>query len=191
VVARGPSTTEVWAKLILSADDAARIRDFFIVEFGTKPGRIVEKMHMTVYHSRRPMPGVIRLSEPASVRLPAAETRFMVMTPGGENPRAELDPGVLTVGIRVHRQCSAMPAVLEYRERLLSHESSRVLGSRAPSTRKSSAFGARSFQPHMSLLRPGSHMSRDLTLVGQQFRSTFGSLVFDRFEVEVVRKDVD
>jgi hypothetical protein len=179
--------TEVWAKLALSADDVARVHRFFTEEVGVKPNRLVERMHVTVYHSRRPMPSVRPLSESARVVLPAVETRFMVMAPGGENPRPELDPALLGVGIRVHRQSAALPEILEYRRRLLVCENRRVLGSRAPSTDKASAFGARAFQAHMSILRPGSHVDRDLTAIGKRFRESMGDLVFDGFAVDVVR----
>jgi hypothetical protein len=120
--------TEVWAKLILSDEDTARIRRFFVSEFGVKARRVLRNMHITVYHSRRPIRGVESHSEPARVILPASETRFMVMSPGGENPRPELDPFELTVGIRVHKQSSALPSILEFRRRLLKLETQRVLG---------------------------------------------------------------
>lgn len=189
--AKKAHTTEVWAKLTLSAVDCARIREFFISEFGITPRRVVRKMHVTVYHSRRPMPGLFPLTEPAHVVLPASDTRFMVMYPGGENPRPELDPASLTVGIRVHKQSVALPVILEFRRRLLTLENQRVLGTRAPSTDKSSAFGARAYQPHMSLLRPGSEIDRDLTTIGSRFREAIGGLTFHGFVVDVIRKARD
>ena len=113
----------------------------------------------------------------------------MVMYPGGENPRPELDPAMLTVGIRVQRQSAARATILEFRTRLTDHENRRVLGARAPSTDKSSAFGARTYQPHMSILRPGSEIDRDLKAIGERFRQTIGDLTFDRFVVDVVTKN--
>jgi hypothetical protein len=178
--------TELWAKLILSDEDTARIHRFFVSEFEAR--RVLRNMHITVYHSRRPIRGVESHSEPARVILPASETRFMVMSPGGEHPRPELDPSELTVGIRVHKQSSALPSILEFRRRLLKLETQRVLGRRAPSTDKSSAFGARFYQPHLSILRPGSEIDRDLSVLGRRFRETLGDLIFDTFAVDVVRK---
>ncbi len=97
-------TTEVWAQLFLCEEDCARIQDFFVSDFGVKPRCVVRNMHITIYHARRPMPGILSSAEPAHLVLPAGETRFMVMAPGGENPRSELDPGRRKVGIRVHKQ---------------------------------------------------------------------------------------
>lgn len=120
--------------------------------------------------------------------LAASETRFMVMAPGGENPRPELDPGKSKVGIRIHRQSSALPSILGYRDRLLSHETERVLGRRSPSTHRTNAFGARHFQPHMAILRAGSGVDRDLKVIGAPFREALNNLTFDRFAVEVVTR---
>lgn len=180
-------TTEVWAQLFLCEEDRDRIHEFFVSEFGVRARCIIRNMHLTVYHARRPMPGVVSISEPAEVVVPAPETRLMVMAPGGENPRPGLDPARRKVGIRIHKQSAAMASILAFRERLLRHETWRVLGARAPSTRRSNAFGARYFQPHMALLRPGSGIARDLKQIGVLFREKLGVLRFNCFEVEVVR----
>ena len=177
---------EVWAQLLLAEADCERIRAFLVDHFHLKLKFIPKKMHMTVYHARRPMRGVQSCVEPVSVVLPAEETRFMVMAPGGENPRPNLSPAHRKVGIRVQWQSSAMPAIQALRQRLIDHETPRVLGRRAPSTRRTNAFGARSFQPHMALLRAGSGVHRDLRLLGEPFRNTLGALHFDRFLVDVV-----
>jgi hypothetical protein len=113
----------------------------------------------------------------------------MVLAPGGENPRPELDPSKLKVGIRIHRKSAARATILEFRRRLFQHETRQVLGTRAPSTDLRSAFGARSFQPHMALLRAGSGIERNLTPLGAAFRSALSELTFDRFEVDIVRRN--
>jgi hypothetical protein len=181
-------TIEVWAQLLLCDQDCARIRDFFVSEFGLKRSSVVRRMHITVYHARRPMPGVTSVSETTRVVLPATETRFMVLAPGGENPRPELDPVNQMVGIRIRKQSAVLPVILEFRDRLLQHETERVLGSRAPSNRKRNAFGARHYQPHMAVLRAGSRIDRNLIRVGIPFREALGDLTFDRFAIDVVRR---
>jgi hypothetical protein len=185
---QGKSITEVWAQLILSGGDSHRVREFLMRECGIKASRIVGNMHLTVYYARRPMPGVVPSTEAASVVVPATETRFMVMAPGGENPRPELEPSRRTVGIRIHRRSGAMPAIIGYRERLLAYETTSVLGKRPPSDRRRNAFGARHFQPHVAVLRPGSGVARDLTKLGALFRTRVGELRFDRFVVDVVTR---
>jgi hypothetical protein len=146
-------------------------------------------MHITVYYARRPMPGLSPLVEDASVILPVVDTRFMVLAPGGENPREDLVPEKHMIGIRVRRQTSAMPIILAFRERLLRYETQRVLGRRSPSTNKVNAFGARWFQPHMVMLRPGSGIDADLTRLGEPFRELIGDLLFDRFEVKILQRE--
>jgi hypothetical protein len=185
VAARPELLTEVWAKLLLSRGDSHRVRAFFIAECGIKSHHVVSNMHLTVYYARRPMPGVLPLTEPARVVVPANETRFMVMAPGGENPRPNLEPSRSKIGIRVHRRSSAIPAILEYRQRLLTQETPTVLGRRPPSGRWKNAFGARHFQPHVTLLRRGSGIDGDLTILGRLFRNHLKNLVFDRFVVDI------
>ena len=176
---------EVWAQLYLSGEDSLRVRDFFVSEFGIKPRFVIRNMHITVYHARRQMPGVAPMSETAGVVLAASETRFMVMGPGGENPRPEVDPGQRKVGIRVHKQSAALPSILKYRDRLLKYETERVLGRRSPSTHRTNAFGARHFQPHMAILRAGSGVDHDLKIVGIPFREALGNLTFDKFAIDI------
>ncbi len=185
---RKKHTTEVWAQLTLAEDDSSRIRDFLTRECGIPPNRIVHRMHLTVYHARRNMPGVVTTSEAARVVLAAHETRFMVMAPGGENPRPTLTPANLSVGIRIHKQSEALKQILSFRDRLLKHELPSVLGGRRPSTRRRSAFGARHFQPHMTLLLPGNAVDRDLRPLGAHFRTALGHLTFDRFIIDVVQR---
>ena len=182
-------TFEVWARLILSQRDCDRIRDFLVFDLGVKPEFVVRRMHVTVYHARRPMFGLTPLTQRAHVVIPASETRFMVMAPGGENPRPNLDPAKRKVGIRIKRNTESMAQIIHLRERLLQYETRVVLGSRSPSTRRTSAFGARSFQAHMAILRAGSGIHGDLTGIGLPFREQLGDFLFDRFEVEVVRNE--
>ena len=57
VDAKKDNTTEVWAQLLLCDEDCLRVNDFFISEVGLKRNCIVRRLHITVYHARRPMPG--------------------------------------------------------------------------------------------------------------------------------------
>jgi hypothetical protein len=180
---------EVWAQLFLCDADSERLRQFLMDAFGVRSRSIVRRMHVTVYHARRLMVGLQPTVESVRIVIPADETRFMVMAPGGENPHPDLIPGDRKVGIRVQRRSIAMPHILGLRERLLKYETQDVLGSRRQSTHKTNAFGARSFQPHMTLLRAGNGVHHDLTTLGTPFRDNVGDLTFDRFEIDVVRRD--
>jgi hypothetical protein len=122
------------------------------------------------------MPGLLTRVEPIELVIPTAETRFMVMAPGGENPRADLEPANRKVGIRIQRRNPARAAIDEFRDRIMFYETKTVLG-------------ARYFQPHMAVLRAGSGIDGDLTKVGSVFRTQIGALRFDRFSVEIsIRK---
>ena len=114
----------------------------------------------------------------------------MVVAAGGENPKLELELSRRTVGIRIQRRRSALPRILEYRQRLLEHETYKVIGSRQPSTSKLNTFGARYFQPHISLLKASSGIDRDLTKPGKSFRDRFDHFTFDRFVIDIIERQV-
>jgi hypothetical protein len=181
--------TEVLAQLHLSSNDCNRLRDFLAIEIGVKRKYILRDMHITVYYARRPLPRLSPSVESTEIVVPAVETRFMVMAPGRENPRSDIEPSKNMVGIRIHRQSSAIAQILALRQRLLVYETRRVLGSRPPSTNKVSAFGARWFQPHMVVLRPGSGVQHELNRIGQPFRERLGNLVYDKFEIKIVHRE--
>jgi hypothetical protein len=82
-----------------------------------------------------------------------------------------------------------MPSTLKYSDQFIKHETRAVLGTGSKSTHRTSAFGARSSQPHMSILLAGSGIERDLVLVGAPFRERIGDLTFDKFAVEVVNRN--
>jgi hypothetical protein len=180
---------EVWAQLFLCGEDCLRVQKLLVSEAGVKRGAVIRGMHLTVYHARRFMPGLAPTIEPVRLVVPTNETRFMVLAPGGENPRPELEPRHCKVGIRIQRRNSAHVEIQAFRNRLLAHETPNVLGGRHPSTKVRNAFGARNFQPHVAFLRSGSRIDRDLTKVGVIFRRALQYLTFDRFSIDVVKWD--
>jgi len=171
---------------MLSSTDTLRVARFLVHEWGIDPTRIVRNMHITVYFADRPLDGVLSFEEPATVVIPAVRTRFMVMARGGEIPRPDIEPANRKIGIRIQRQSVAMDTIFAYRQRILNYETAAALGHKPPSSRKRSAFGAPHFQPHMTLLTPGSGVNRDLTKLGSLFRERIGNLQYDRFIVDVV-----
>ena len=65
----------------------------FLISQGIPKKAVHRRMHLTVYYARRFLPGLAEdLSTPISIELNVAETRFMVLAPGGENPRREFLP---------------------------------------------------------------------------------------------------
>jgi hypothetical protein len=177
------SRYEVYAFLCLCEDDQKRVRSFLVDNWDLPQDAIVNRMHLTTYHARRKLRGLKQQSEPANIRIDVSESRFMVLAPGGENPRPELEPSKLRVGIRIGKRDACWEKILAYRRKFYPYETQIVLGERKPSDDKTSAFGARHFQPHISLLKPGNGVERDLTLLGQAFRQRFQHLTLSRFTV--------
>ena len=114
-----------------------------------------------------------------------SETRFMVFAPGGENPRPSLEPSRRSVGIRLTKRNSAIEQVLELRRSIYQLEPVKWPGNRKSTTDWNNAFGARHYQPHIKILRPGSGINLDLMELGGFFRSSIKRIEFDRFQITV------
>lgn len=179
------SQFEIWSDFRVSSKSESEIFDFFVQEYGIAPQFIIKGLHLTVYHARRPMPAIKPIFESCHLSIDTMDLKFMVMAPGGENPRLNLNPGQLKIGVRVHRQSIFRQNVYKYRGRLIAYETKRILGARQPSSNSRNAFGARSFQPHISLLKSGTGVDRDLTMMGDAFRDAISKISFDKFSIRV------
>jgi hypothetical protein len=134
--------TEIWAQLMLRSEDRLRILDFFARETSINVSCVSRRMHLTVYFAAAGMPGVAPVSEKTCISVPTIDTRFMLMTVGGEVAKPGAEPTNHKIGIRIQKRSAAMVAINEFRARLVRHESRDALGGRAPTTLSRSAFGA-------------------------------------------------
>ncbi len=182
----GPRTHkyEINAMLRVCKESEDRIRTFFSESYGVKLNRLQSGLHLTVYHGRRPLPGLHEEARPLHIAANIDETRFMVLAPGGENPREEIDPRAHSVGIRLTRRNAAIPAIQELRERIYRLETRIDIGCRKPSTAWTNCFGSRNYQPHIQILRPWHKVDATLTELGLLFRTQIDRIEFDLFQVE-------
>lgn len=176
---------KVWAQFRVARKSELAIKDFFTNEYNISPEFLVPNLHLTIYHSRRPMTDIEEVNKSCLVSIDTLDTRFMVLAPGGENPRPTLIPAENKVGIRIHKSSKFRDKILEYRQEFFLHETPKILGLRKPSSKTRSAFGAKNFQPHITLLNLGSGIQTDLTEVGNNFRDSVHEIHFDRF---IIRK---
>ena len=154
-------------------------------ECGIPSDAIQLGLHLTVYEAWMPIPGIVAERRPVKFAADIAETRFMVLAPGGENPRSELEPTRRSVGIRLTRRNLAIDDILALRRNLYIRETAEVTRGRKATTDWTNAFGARHYQPHIKLLRPGSGVDRDLTKIGEVFRDWIGHIEFGKFETRI------
>ncbi|MCY4656440.1 MAG: hypothetical protein OXC80_06445 [Gammaproteobacteria bacterium] len=184
---RKPSATypEAYALLWVSRRDEKRLADFF-TSWGVSPAAIQRGMHLTVYYARRILPDLCPggLSRKVEIKVDVSETRFMVLAPGGENPRPDLDPSRRSLGIRLTKRNKAISQIQELRTEMRRFETPAIVGGPKPSTWWSSSFGARGYQPHIKLLRPGSEVDSDLTKLGEAFREAFTTIDFRKFTIK-------
>lgn len=187
VVRRG-TYPEVYALLWVTRDCESRIADF-LRSRGIPKDAIHRGQHLTVYYARRNLPALSRrIRRRVSISADVAETRFMVLAPGGENPRPEYEPATRSVAIRLTRRNRAVPEIQALRTEMRRFETPDVVGTRKPSTAWTNCFGARHYQPHIKLLKPGSEIGRDLTLIGDEFRRSFETIAFGKYEIVTRQK---
>lgn len=172
---------EVWAQFRVAKKSVVEIEDFFMQEYNILPNFLISNLHLTIYHSRRPMPDIEEIFKSCHLSIDTMDTRFMVLAPGGENPRPDLVPAERKIGIRIHKASKFREKILEYREQFFLHETPKVLGLRKASSKTKNAFGARSFQPHIAILKSGSGIQTNLTEVGGNFRDFVQEIHFDKF----------
>jgi hypothetical protein len=135
-------------------------------------------------NSRRALDGLKDYEEPVAIEVPAEDLRFMTMTPGGENPRPEIEPARCHVGVRIKRSSPATQPIQSLLSQFFLLETLDVIGVREPSDHRRNAFGARHFQPHVTLIRPDNGLGRDLKEIGTAFRAALEGIRFDRFVVK-------
>ena len=175
---------EVYALLWLTRGCESKVRNV-LKSIGIPNHAIQRGLHLTVYHAHRPLPGLRLFRRHVKISADVAETRFMVLAPGGENPRPEHDPAHRSVGIRLTKRNAAIGDIQELRESLYRLETPEVVGNRKRTTAWRNAFGARHYQPHIKLLKPGNGLEKDLTVIGKSFRSSLRRLEFGKYEVKI------
>lgn len=176
---------EVWASLRVSMRSEAAILETLIEKCGIAPNKLHKDLHLTVYHGRRRLAGLIEGDRTALVTADTATSRFMVMAPGGENPHPDIDPRRRSVGIRFNKRNQATKQIQELRASVYRLETEETVRGRTPTDAKRNAFGARHFQPHVTLIKRGGTVDRDLTKLGTIFRAELQEIEFDLFRIEV------
>ena len=178
---------DVYALLWLTRECEARVARFLTSE-GVRAPAVQRGMHLTVYHARRWLQGLEPGRRDVKNIAPSCETRFMVLAPGGENPRRDLEPKRRSVGVRLTRRNACIDEILQLRRACYKHETPEVVGRRDATTDWKNCFGARHYQPHVKLLNPGSEINRDLRPLGDAFRAAIKTLEFGAYEVKVASR---
>src|SRR5258708_4104448 len=154
----GHQSWMIWVMMALDRSSHQKLEDFFVENYPMKRKRIKKEMHLTIYHARRPLMGLNNHIKDISVRIDSHDLRFMVMVPGGENKRPDVNPETSPIGLRVTRQSVAMKRILGLRQQFLDYETSKVLGGSRLRRVEMHFWGARHFQPHITVLWSGKEL---------------------------------
>lgn len=175
----------VFGILYLSAESARELRRVLVGKLGVPDHAVKPNLHLTVYESRRMLEGLEPFSKHVRVEVQAKDLRFMVVAPGGENPRPDLDPATRPLALRVRRDSAAYTDIQKYRSQFLAFESPRVLAGRSPSGPRKSAFGSHHYQPHITVCSRAHGLTGDLRPYGDILRTSLGSVTFNRLVCRV------
>jgi hypothetical protein len=175
----------VWAILYMSRASQKNLRTFFRLELGIQDGYLEPNIHLTVYHARRKLPDVLPSRERVSIIVEPSYWRFMTMAPGGENPRPDIDTHRKKIGLRIQRKSPAYTQIMTLRSRFYDSEGRILAPGRTPSAERRNAFGARHYQPHVTVLKAGSGIDPDLTRAGARLRALLRPIEFDQFVVSI------
>ena len=180
----------LYALLWVDKDSEKEISDVLKYKCGVGEEHIQRRMHLTIYHSRRKLEGLKHETLYENIKADVAETRFMVFAPGGEIPRKDIDPNKRPVGIRLTKRNIAIPRLLELRRSFFKYENDNVLSKRRQRTSDwKNAFGSSHFQAHIVMIRPGSNIDKNLTLIGKVFRKELKYIYFNKFEIKERLRD--
>ena len=179
------SKYDLYALLWVDEDSEKEISEVLKYKCGVDKEHIQRRMHLTIYHSRRRLIGIKRSKTYETIKVDVKETRFMVLSPGGENPKKNIDPNNSPVGIRLTKRNIAVPRLVQLRRSLYKNENEKVLKNRRHrSTDWKSAFGSNHFQAHILMIRPGNRIDKNLTNIGKIFRQELKYIYFNKFEIK-------
>ena len=169
--------------LYTSHKDQERCSEFFRSEVCVDPNVIARGMHLTVYSSNLSLTELQGVDEKTSIVILTDKTRFMVMAPGGEKSRPDINPLCHKIGFRIQKSSPAAVAVAELRERMVAVEQEFLACAHETASKVKISAGA-NFQPHITVLFPGHGVS-DISTMATKFRSEIESISFDRFKTKV------
>ena len=177
---------KIYYLLYLSFKSEEHIRKVLINDCNIPAEYIQRGMHLTLYHSRRHMPLLEMNTTYLSIESNTNETRFMVLAPGGENPRSDLIPAQRSIGIRLTRRNDAIKEIINLRRSAYRCEPE-LKRANGRTTDWRNAFGARHYQPHIKLINPGTAIDKDLKKIGDVFRKKIKKISFSKAEYKVYK----
>lgn len=175
----------VFGILYMSAESSRELRRVLVSRLGVPDHTVMPNFHLTVYECRRKLEGLEPFAKHVRIELQAKDLRFMVVAPGGENPRPDLNPATRPLALRVRRESAAYTEIQKHRSQFLDFETPKVLAGRPPSGPRRSAFGSHHYQPHITLCSRGHGLTGDLRPYGEVLRSSLRSITFNRLVCRV------
>lgn len=131
---------QTYALLWVSKNSQQEIKQILIYECEIPNSAIQRDMHLTVYHGRRLLPGLVPYYDFVQIVANVAETRFMLFVPGGENPRREIVSSMHSVGIRFTKRNVAIDEIQKLRAKTCQFETEEVIENRTPTSAWKNCF---------------------------------------------------
>ena len=176
---------KIHAFLRVSQYSEDRIKEFLTDICGVRSSALWNDLHLTVYEGRVRLPGLVEELRKVNIAADPAETRFMLLRPGGVNPQSDIEPRDSPIGIRLTGRNGGVSEIRRLRQEIIEYEREKEFRNHKHSTLKFNAFGPREYIPHIKLMQRDNRISKPLKDIGVLFRDEIEPIHFTHFAVHV------
>ena len=113
------------------------------------------------------------------------ETRFMVMSPGGDNPRNKKSVHRSKIGIRFTKRSPLFNELDAIRQHLSFLDNQALPLTSSNTGRNDNAYGVKRFIPHITLINRNNNLPNNLHGLGAKFREDIREITFSDIKIEV------
>ena len=113
------------------------------------------------------------------------ETRFMVMSPGGDNPKNKKSVHRSKIGIRFTKRSALFNELDAIRKHLSFLDNQAIPLTSSKTGRNDNAYGIKRFIPHITLINRNNNLLNNLYDLGAAFREHLPEITFSDIKMEV------
>ena len=185
--------SKLYCSLELSKTTSIEINNFF-KDWGLNEKCLFNTHHLTIYEIPILKHEVLTnnedrlqsiLSHQLKNHYASVETRFMVMSPGGDNPNNKKSVHHSKVGIRITKRSPLFDEIDSLRQKLSFLDQQAFPLTSSITGRNNNAYGIKEYKPHVTLINRNNNLPNNLFTIGAAFREHISELIFSEIKLEV------
>lgn len=106
----------------MEEESEIELQDFLVNVANVPKSRVKSGLHLTLYEARRQLIGLKPFERAVSVNVEPSDWRFMVIAPGGENPRPDIIAESRPIGLRILKSAQAFEDIQDLRSEFYIYE---------------------------------------------------------------------